>query len=68
MPGMAAAKQPGTAWKVLAVFCGTSEDTGCGEVQEFADLPRAEAEVVALESLRTRRHFTGMLPRPVGIP
>lgn len=42
---MAAAKQPGAAWKVLAVFCGSSEDTGCGAVQEFADLPRAEAEV-----------------------
>ena len=33
------------AWKVLAVFCGAAEDTGCGAVQELLDLPSAEAEV-----------------------
>lgn len=42
---MTEARQPDTAWKVLAVFCGASEDTGCGAVQEFGDLPRSEAEV-----------------------
>ena len=42
---MTEARQPDTAWKVLAVFCGASEGTGCGAVQEFGDLPRSEAEV-----------------------
>ncbi len=41
---MATPQRP-AAWKVLAVFCGSGEDTGCGTVQEFLDLPGTEAEV-----------------------